>query len=89
MKSTFATSTHVSAQSGIGREEQADAQIFENAARYARRARELRVAKAAATPGAYSPGRCEAAARSCERRVREIALQSEIILARRMEGGAS
>lgn len=89
MKVTFTTTTRLLAASGLSREEQAGARIFENAAWYARRARELRKTKAAALQGAYSPARCEAAARTCERRVREIALQSEIVLARRMEGGAA
>ncbi len=66
------------------REQDADAQAFESARDWAINARKLREAKAM---GGYAltPARLEALARQCERKVREIALQSEIILQRRAE----
>lgn len=62
----------------------ADALAFESARDWAINARKLREAKAM---GGYAltPARLEALARQCERNVREIALQSEIILQRRAE----
>ena len=71
------------------REQDADLQAFERASTAAREARMYRERKAAAlaiglTQTGHS-GRFETMARMLERRVREIALQSEIILQRRAE----
>jgi hypothetical protein len=61
-----------------------DQQAFEAALAWASNARACREAKR--TGGhALTPGRLEALARQAERRVREIALQSEILLARRAD----
>lgn len=62
----------------------ADFLAFESARDWAINARKLREAKAM---GGYAltPARLEALARQCERKVCEIALQSEIILQRRAD----
>lgn len=62
----------------------ADISAFTNAAHHAGQARHWRRAKANPAKG-LTPGQCEAKAREHEARVREIALQSEIELARRSE----
>lgn len=67
------------------REQDADLQAFESAAAYAAAACAFRAVKSAGGFGVHTPGYCEARARKAERRVREIALQSEIILQRRHE----
>jgi len=61
-----------------------DAQAFESAAFWADTARLHRQAKALGGC-AFTPGQHEAKARKAERRVRAIALQSEILLARRAD----
>lgn len=62
----------------------ADIEAFERAARLA--ADVLRVRESKRTGSSFrSNGQLEALARECERKVREIALQSEIILQRRAE----
>jgi hypothetical protein len=66
------------------REQDADLQAFESAAAYAAAALAFRAVKSA-RGGVLTPGYCEARARKAERAVREIALQSEIILQRRFE----
>ncbi len=60
----------------------ADIIAFTHAAHHATRARRWRLAKAKPAPGT-TVGQCEAKARHHEARVREIALQSELELARR------
>lgn len=60
----------------------ADTIAFTQAAHHATRARHWRRAKAKPAPGTTA-GECEAKARHHEARVREIALQSELELARR------
>jgi hypothetical protein len=72
------------------REQDADLQAFERAVNAANLARNQRMLKASAgrceTPYARDLAHhCEAKARDAERKVREIALQSEIILQRRFE----
>lgn len=62
----------------------ADISAFANAAHHAGQARHWRLAKVKPAPGTTA-GQCEAKARHHEARVREIALQSEIELARRAE----
>lgn len=62
----------------------ADISAFANAAHHAGQARHWRRAKAKPANG-LTPGQCEAKAREHEARVREIALQSEIELARRAD----
>lgn len=62
----------------------ADISAFASAAHHAGQARHWRRAKANPAKG-LTPGQCEAKAREHEARVREIALQSEIELARRAE----
>lgn len=62
----------------------ADISAFASAAHHACQARHWRRAKANPAKG-LTPGQCEAKAREHEARVREIALQSEIELARRAD----
>lgn len=64
------------------REQDADLQAFERAVAFANAARAFRDAKACGNAD-RTPGQWEGRARKAERRVREIALSSEIILARR------
>ena len=66
------------------REQDADLQAFERAVAFANAARAFRDAKACGNAD-RTPGQWEGRARKAERRVREIALQSEIILQRRAE----
>jgi len=66
------------------REQDADLQAFERAARLAADALRVRASKRAGS-SFRSKGQLEALARECERTVREIAVQSEIILQRRHE----
>lgn len=66
------------------RDQDADLQAFERAVEYANQARYWRAAKDHPHP-VISTGKCEVHARAYERRVREIALQSEIYLQRRHE----
>ena len=66
------------------REQDADLQAFERAARIAADVLRVRASKRAGS-SFRSKGQLEAVARECERTVREIALQSEIILQRRHE----
>ena len=61
-----------------------DAQAFESAAFWAETARWHRQAKALGG-NVFTPGQHEAKARNAERRVRQIALKSEILLARRAD----
>jgi hypothetical protein len=65
-------------------EQHADKMAFDAAVAWATNARLLRARKREGT-GIFSPGRVEALAREAETHVREIALQSEIILQRRAE----
>ncbi len=71
------------------REQDADLQAFERASTAAKEARMYRKRKAEALAigltTRHHSGRFETMARMLERRVREIALQSEIILQRRFE----
>ena len=66
-------------------QQHADIEAFESAAAYAAASCAFRAVKSAGGFGLHTPGYCEARARKAERRVREIALQSEIILQRRYE----
>lgn len=63
----------------------ADTQAFDLAVMYANEALNCRVVKAAGGTGVHTAGMWEHRARRAERHVREIALQSEIILQRRAE----
>lgn len=65
-------------------QQHADTQAFDAAVAWARNAQSLRASKRDGN-SIHSPGRVEALARECECRVREIALQSEIILQRRAD----
>ncbi len=65
-----------------GADDDIDAAVFERAAWWAQQALMWRRFKAAPVKG-YSAAHCEASARHAERTVREIALQSEIVLQRR------
>jgi hypothetical protein len=67
------------------REQDADLQAFESAAAYAAAALAFRAVKSMGGCRLHTPGDCEARARKAERAIREIALQSEIILQRRAE----
>lgn len=67
------------------REQDADLLEFDLAVAFANAALAFRAVKKAGGGQSYRPGQCEGRARKAERRVREIALQSEIILQRRFE----
>ncbi len=66
-------------------EQLADLQAFELAVMHSNAALNYRVVKAAGGTFAHTPAMWERRARDAERKVREIALQSEIILQRRAE----
>lgn len=63
----------------------ADTQAFDRAVMYANEALTCRVVKAAGGTRIHTAGMWEHRARRAERQVREIALQSEVILQRRAE----
>lgn len=70
------------APTDTGADDDIDAAVFERAAWWAQQALMWRRFKAAPVKG-HSAAHCESSARKAERTVREIALQSEIILQRR------
>lgn len=70
-------------------QELSDQQAFDCAVMYANAALNCRVVKAAGGTAAHTPAMWEARARDAEREVRDIALQSEIILQRRAEAAAA
>lgn len=78
------TDARVLAASDLTVSQQVDTQAFESAAYWAATARSHREAKALGGC-AFTPGWHEAHARKAEAHVHEIALQSEILLARRAD----